>query len=133
MKGRARPTVSLHPTKPGKSLADRKPEFYLLGDSRHGQVDNQCYLSHLIICVLSGYYWPKCSCQNIILSNRRMRQIIYPNVRRLLLILCNFKSTGAMYLKVKHVISTPDPLTLTYGLHLECVFKGLYSLNLIGL
>lgn len=62
-----------------------------------------------------------------------MSLIVYPSTLGLLLLLGNFKNTGAMYLKVKHVISTPDPLTLTYGLHLKCVFKGLYILNLIGL
>lgn len=48
-------------TQPRRSLADRKQEFYLLGDCSRGQVHNQCHPSHLIICVLSGYYWVQLS------------------------------------------------------------------------
>lgn len=62
-----------------------------------------------------------------------MSLILYPSTLGLLLLFCNFTNTGVMYLKVKHATSTPDPLTLTYGFHLKCVFKGLYILNLIGL
>lgn len=52
-----------------------------------------------------------------------MNLIMYSDVRWLLLICCNFKNTGVIYLKVKHIISTPDLLSLTYGLYLNVFLK----------
>lgn len=48
---------------------------------------------------------------------------MYSDVHWLLLICCNLKNTGVIYLKAKHVISTPDLLSLTYGLYLNVFLK----------
>lgn len=68
--------------------------------------------------------------KTISFSRRAKSLIIYSDILilRLLLTFHNFKNTGVMYSKVKHIISTPDLLNLTYGLYLN-VFEKDYTFS----
>lgn len=72
--------------------------------------------------------------KTISFSRRAKSLIIYSDILilRLLLTFHNFKNTGVMYSKVKHIISTPDLLNLTYGLYLNVFEKRLYILKWIN-